>query len=483
MSVFDFLKDTAEVAGNVISAGVSAVLEDSEKLDEIKRINTMCDEMKAQFIEIENSIKRDFEREHTEYLRIVKKIDSQFETFELLKNFLNDDDNAVNRNVNLNNETQLLTDTDKPFDTTDVVAYGKGAVAGLAGGGLTLALGGFGIMGGIAVIATAFLGPAIAVTAYFTDKQIADAYEDAKQKELKAAEFQKKGSTFLKECAKGVNTFSYINREMYAFSAFFDELLNMSLMASAINKSESYFSLLTDSANTIVLYEKLSVLTAEGNFNENIISEIAAVKSRADTCKYNFYKYLTNLSPRHQEILNELRTQKLINDKLQSEIQWHKDNSPQNYIVRNRTIRNEFDKALRESKTELDIISAWMNFDVVDESMQRQFENLLRRGVIIKIVYGIGDMSPDTVNKRNRRTLNVAERLIQRFGNYPNFKMKCTDTHEKLFICDERFYVLSSMNILSFKADYNGDDNRKESGEASNNVALIREYRKLWFNF
>ena len=73
--------------------------------------------------------------------------------------------------------------------------------------------------------------------------------------------------------------------------------------------------------------------------------------------------------------------------------------------------------------------------------------------------------------------------IIQRFGNYPNFKMKCTNTHEKLFICDERFYVLSSLNILSFKADYNGDDNRKESGEASNNVSLIREYRKLWFNF
>ena len=115
--------------------------------------------------------------------------------------------------------------------------------------------------------------------------------------------------------------------------------------------------------------------------------------------------------------------------------------------------------------------------------MQNAFERLLKRGVVIKILYGIGDMSPNTSDERNRRTLDVAEHLQRIFRDYPNFRMKCTNTHEKLFICDEKFYVSSSLNILSFRADYTGNDVREESGEASNNVKLIREYRKSLFDF
>ena len=61
--------------------------------------------------------------------------------------------------------------------------------------------------------------------------------------------------------------------------------------------------------------------------------------------------------------------------------------------------------------------------------------------------------------------------------------MKCSNTHQKLFICDEKFYVNSSLNILSFSGDYKGTDTRAEGGEASNNVNLIREYRKILFDF
>ena len=57
--------------------------------------------------------------------------------------------------------------------------------------------------------------------------------------------------------------------------------------------------------------------------------------------------------------------------------------------------------------------------------------------------------------------------------------MKSDDTHQKLFICDEKFYVNSSFNILS----YSGTGEHAESGEVSNNIDLIREYRRTLFNF
>ena len=257
----------------------------------------------------------------------------------------------------------------------------------------------------------------------------------------------------------------------------------MSLATSAIQKSENYFQILNNTFKNLLSYSKLSLVDAEGKFNCKIVSELETTKEQADKCRSDFYSYLSNLSPDHQELLNELKNQKLVIDNLQTEIQWQKNNQPQNYIVRNQTIRNEFNKALREVTEELDIISSWMSDSVVDIVMQNTFERLLKRGVVIKILYGIGDMSSNTKDKRNRRTLDVAEQLQRNFCNYPNFKMKCTNTHAKLFICDEKFYINSSLNILSFKADYSGIDIREESREASNNVKLIREYRKSVFNF
>ena len=287
----------------------------------------------------------------------------------------------------------------------------------------------------------------------------------------------------MKRYAKGVSTFRYINREIYAFSNFFDELLNMSVATPALQTTTQYFDILKHTAKTICAYEQLNFINADNSFNDNITKEIAAVKAEALKCQSEFFNFRTNLTPVHQNLLDELRQQKILNDKLQTEINWQKNNQPQNYIVRNRTIRNEFNKALQIATEELDIISAWINFKVVNENLQQSFENLLRHGVTIKILYGIGDMGISTTDSRNRRTNEVAAHLKSRFSHYPNFKMKCINTHDKLFICDEKFYVHSSMNILSFTADYDNGDMREEGGEVSNNLQLIREYRHLLFNF
>ena len=496
MSLLKLFKDSVDIAGTVIvdggklvAQGVSTVydtvVEDSEKLDEIKRIDAMCREMVAQFNELKKEFEHDLECEQMEYLELVKKLSDQFEKFQMLMIFLDDiNKDNENRQVITNNESQrLFSDLGhQPFETRGVVAYGAGVAVGVGSVGI-LTASGFGVFGGLLTFATAFLAPAIAVTGYLTDKQIQKAYEEAKEKEKKCAIFQKEGQALLKKCNKSVAVCRYINREMYAFITFFDELLNMSLMAAAVQKTEKYRSLLKYAAEILISYKNLSLVDSDGMYNDNIIREIATTKARSEKCKSTFYEYMASLSPNHQEILNELKNQRLINDKLQTEIQWHKDNQPQNYIVRNRTIRNEFNKALREATKELDIISSWMTFYVVNIDMQNAFEQLLKQGVIIKILYGIGDMSPNTSDERNRRTLDVAEHLQRIFRDYTNFRMKCANTHEKLFICDEKFYVSSSLNILSFRADYTGNDVREESGEASNNVKLMREYRKSLFDF
>ena len=208
------------------------------------------------------------------------------------------------------------------------------------------------------------------------------------------------------------------------------------------------------------------------DYMDRQLKDILAEKdSREQDAKKQF-----NLLQQKQKDLNSLAEQ--INDfKLQNE----------NYIVENEQIRREFDRALVESEVELDIISPWMNSFVVNWDMQNKFEKLLKRGVTIKILYGIGDMTPETTDKRNQKTLETERQLQERFAKYPNFKMKCTNTHEKLFICDEKFYVKPSMNILSFSGNYSEPDLWAdlwaEVDEVSNNVNLIRQYRRNWFNF
>lgn len=530
MKLNKFFKSTAKIAGSALVSGASllkigaenlydTVKDDRTKFKEIERINALCQELVAQFNSEKEAFDREFEQEHLEYVETIEKIRRQLEILDMLSTFAqNTHPSAYNFNVGSNVQS-AAEGIRTSFQVSDVVAYKKGGAAGIAigtgtvglvtafgsagtgaalssltgsayihatlaalGGG-TLASGGLGMLGGVAVLGAVVLAPALAVTGYITDKRLNKAYREALKREQEAAKFKLDSQAFLLHYKQGVRLFRHINRELYAFANFFEELVSISIATPVTSKATAYCDILNHAVRTILSYERLTLVNTDGSFNADLERELSAVKAEDNLCREEFYAYRTELSPAHQSLLNELKQQKIINDALQTEIQWAKDNRPQNYIVRNRTIRNEFNKALRQATEELDIISAWINFRVVNENMQLSFENLLKRGVVIKILYGIGDMNPWTCDLRNQRTIETAEHLKARFRHYPNFKMKCANTHEKLFICDEKFYVNSSLNILSFDARYDGTDMRNESGEASNNVTLIREYRKLLFDF
>lgn len=162
-----------------------------------------------------------------------------------------------------------------------------------------------------------------------------------------------------------------------------------------------------------------------------------------------------------------------------------KSNEANNITLENKAIRLKFEEAIQLAEKELDIFSPWMNFNVIDTMMQDQFRRLLAKGVIIKIRYGIGELSSEQGKGKNRSdaTEKVAAKLKQEFRMYPNFKMYRDNSHAKLFICDDKFYVISSFNSLSFKGDYTGDDMRREIGEYSTNKEILDKYRKTYFKF
>ena len=94
-------------------------------------------------------------------------------------------------------------------------------------------------------------------------------------------------------------------------------------------------------------------------------------------------------------------------------------------------------------------------------------EALIKKGVDVKIGYGIAD--DDKEDMLSQQLLRDLDR------KYPNFTFKrLGDTHAKILIKDDEFYVITSFNWLSFKGDpkknfreewgnYVGGDNIVES--------------------
>ena len=155
----------------------------------------------------------------------------------------------------------------------------------------------------------------------------------------------------------------------------------------------------------------------------------------------------------------------------------------ENEIVEAAEIRKKFNKALRTAKRELDIFSPWMNRHVVNENLVNSLEQLLQKGVVVKIRYGIGQGVGSGSQDRNNKTEIIAQELIERFSKYKNFHIYKDNSHAKLYMCDDEFYVLSSFNILSYDGGLNGKDKRGELGEYSTNKKMIDAYRNKYFFF
>lgn len=136
--------------------------------------------------------------------------------------------------------------------------------------------------------------------------------------------------------------------------------------------------------------------------------------------------------------------------------------------LRNEEIRRMFIYTFKIAQQEIDIISPWIsNWVFNDKELLEGIKMSLARGVMIKIIYGIGsDNSTSTKenNKRNLITQQNANRLQNQFYEYKDyFILKRGNTHQKILLCDEKYYMEGSYNLLSFRGDYQREDVRAES--------------------
>lgn len=166
-------------------------------------------------------------------------------------------------------------------------------------------------------------------------------------------------------------------------------------------------------------------------------------------------------------------------------------NKYEEYHLQNKEIRDKFIEAFSDAKYELNIASPWMNNYVVNDKLINMMEKLLLRGGIIKIIYGIEENNSFSnykrdSNNKNKNSDKIAEKLKEKFKCYnDNFKIKKVNSHNKLLICDESYYVETSFNLLSFSGEYdeNSNDIRDEGATYSTNTEVIKDLRSRYFDF
>lgn len=134
--------------------------------------------------------------------------------------------------------------------------------------------------------------------------------------------------------------------------------------------------------------------------------------------------------------------------------------------IGDREVRRRFDEALSSAERELDIMSARISFKVM-RALKSRLKELLERGVEIKIRYDADDAI----------TRKAAKMLRKDFKRYRNFEVRASEARAKIFICDEKFYVQSGFNVLSFDGLMEGADD----GEYSTDAESLKECREKYF--
>lgn len=129
-------------------------------------------------------------------------------------------------------------------------------------------------------------------------------------------------------------------------------------------------------------------------------------------------------------------------------------------------------KALESAKRRLLIISPWIRANVVTIAFREQLIGCLQRDVEVTIAYGIGRDDP-----RERPSDVVAREALGDIAKkFPNLRfIRRKNTHAKVLLVDDLFFVTTSFNWLSFRGDPR-EPMREEEGTMVNDPKLVNEY-------
>jgi hypothetical protein len=135
-------------------------------------------------------------------------------------------------------------------------------------------------------------------------------------------------------------------------------------------------------------------------------------------------------------------------------------------------LRNAFEKAERR----LLVISPWIRASVVDKDFIKLLTSCLDRGVDVIFGYGIGkkDLAERLPDRLSRESLEALA------STFPNFKLiRKGNTHAKVLLVDDKFFITTSFNWLSFRGDPRQPMREEEGTMVEDKDAVDAYFKKL----
>lgn len=341
---------TTYVAGSKLKkeAGIlyDKAVEDWQMKKEIENINEYCKKTREQFQNDINGIETDLQKEKDQFTYILNQITYRLPTYKAIVSYMEQRQDTVTydsvvtfKDVPFVMGKDIETDTASSLKVAGAtgIATGLGtvglmtafgsastgtALSALTGsayihatlaalGGGSLATGGFGMIGGAIALGTAFLAPAAVVGGYLLNKQVRKAYDEAVSRKAEAVEFKREQLIFFQKLHKGIQSFRHLNYEFYAFSRFFDELLNMSIPAFAIGINDSYKKLVKKSIEIVNCFTNISIITKNEWINVNLDNDIQKVVAQVGECKNWLRILMRSLGVEEAEAMNKARYQEV----------------------------------------------------------------------------------------------------------------------------------------------------------------------------
>jgi len=158
------------------------------------------------------------------------------------------------------------------------------------------------------------------------------------------------------------------------------------------------------------------------------------------------------------------------------------------HYVENQQMKDLFYRAFDEAQSEICLVSPWLGKWLMrDNVLMNKMEKALKRGVDLKIVYGIGtENGYKTNDDRSVTSKEVASDLKRKWlkKSYPGkVKLHVSNTHFKLLMCDETFLVIGSYNFLSNQGKFGEAGSWHEAGEYAEDKDRIRQLKEIHFSF
>lgn len=325
-------------------------------------------------------------------------------------------------------------------------------------GGGSIATGGGGIIGGIATLGGIFVIPAVVASAFIWNNKVEESHKQA----INYKEQVEQSVTRLKQATINLE----VSCEIFQHYIFITETLikNVNLLNNLFENNmllnEEYDTIRQlcikahDCANQL---QGIKILINNDKLNPSLMNELNIIYNKINILQFDI-----------GFVMHYKKQSELFNDFVHiSKVKIYFDSE----------IREQFLKVFKEAKHDIYIVSPWISNWVIKDEFLSYLKSALYRNVNIHIVCGYKRNTQDKLFISTQENANI---LRQKFRTKLLDINSHVNTHSKIIICDNKYYISGSFNFLSFQGKYT-PNTRQETVVYNEDKIILKKIKEHYF--